>query len=415
MGYQHCLKLSFLFLFITGHLLGQSLDHQIAVQEKIYNREKLRLEDLRFEKIKNQLLAVGLPTVIDDSLRKYNDTVFHKGFILSYNEKHEQANWVTHMILPQIFEFCTERTDDFRPDTTIKSRSATYELYSGLKSNKMDRGHLAPAADLRWSERAVSNSFYYSNITPQKSDLNQGRWADLEMLLRTYCRYYNTSLIVVSGPVLRDFRSKAITKLDNLADGVSVPDRFYKVALDLKRNRGIAFVMDQNTGKKIAFADLALSIDAVESITGLDFFPEIVDSVEHKIEFNPNLEFWDVFENLNDADPYPVEKLPEGALNTIELKKQATSLQNKVVTVYGKVISTSMDDEKGYVNLSMDKKTSPIYVRIEKENLWKFDQPHVEMRAQTISATGTFSKKQFGKSTYYYVTVSNSEEIIILR
>ena len=64
----------------------------------------------------------------------------------------------------------------------------------------MTGGHLAPAGDMKWSKKAMSESFLLSNITPQHPDFNRGIWLDLEELSRKWALYYG-SLLIAAGPL----------------------------------------------------------------------------------------------------------------------------------------------------------------------------------------------------------------------
>ena len=64
---------------------------------------------------------------------------------------------------------------------------------------------------------------------------------------------------------------------------MSVPEKFYKVILDLDEQKGIGFIMP-NEDIEDSFKNYAVSIDKVEEVTGLDFFPSLDDDLEEKIE-----------------------------------------------------------------------------------------------------------------------------------
>ena len=402
---------SFTLLFSLS-IFAQSKSSQLIQQEKKYLKEKEKLEDLRFDWIKSELKKIGLPKTKDSKLKSNIEQVRHNAFILEYNETHEQANWVIHMILPQIFEICAERTEDFREDLTVKSKSATAVEYSGLSKNKTDRGHLAPAADLRWSTRAVSSSFYYSNMSPQASKLNQGRWADLEKFMRAYVQFYGDSpIVIVSGPVLKDLNTGKINTLNNIPNGVSIPKRYFKIAFDIKRERAIGFVMDQKTSKTKSWKSLIKSVDEIEEMTGIDFFSTLRTKKEDAIEKQKDLEIWDVFAKLKDTKPIAVSKLPKGVLNTSQLWSKAATLKGKSVKVMGKVIKSTLDS-KGGVNLLLDNNKKPIRVRIKKEHLDKFmENLDSEFRGETIKVSGTADMSKFGKNIFVYVDIDDLKDI----
>ncbi|MFC1586208.1 DNA/RNA non-specific endonuclease [Fibrobacterota bacterium] len=122
------------------------------------------------------------------------------GYSLCYADDHEQAHWVYYLVSADRLGGDVQRTDDFREDPDVITGSAALEDYRG---SGYDRGHMCPAAVNKWSEQAMSESFFLSNISPQEPDFNQGVWLFLETRVRDWVTLFD-SLYVVTGPVLRD-------------------------------------------------------------------------------------------------------------------------------------------------------------------------------------------------------------------
>jgi len=215
-------------------------------------------------------------TVVDSS-----DVVFHKAYSLKYNEEHEQADWVRytltkeHLMMKQV-----ARKNNFKVDTLVKTGSAAPADY---KHSGYDRGHLAPAADMSWSKETMEESFYMSNMSPQLPSFNRGIWKRLEGKIRDWAKKYDT-LYVVTGPVLRD-SLKTIGK-----NKVSVPEYFYKALLVYTTNnkKAIGFILP-NAKSSTAIDSFAVSVDSVESVTGIDFFSTLPDPIENILESNKEL------------------------------------------------------------------------------------------------------------------------------
>jgi endonuclease G len=166
---------------------------------------------------------------VDEQIRRLT------GFDLSYNETHEQANWVMYILTREELEGSVERSDDFRQDKKIPTGSASLADY---RKSGYDRGHLAPAADMKWSEEAMSESFLMSNMSPQKPYFNRGIWKKLEEHVREIGRE-NDSVLVITGPVFKDI-------LDSIGENeVSVPGYYFKLLLDLSwpDNKAVAYLM----------------------------------------------------------------------------------------------------------------------------------------------------------------------------
>lgn len=216
------------------------------------------------------------------ALRPGEQVITHTAYSLSYNEEHEQANWVAYKLKgQQINSFNHARTDKFLEDPKVATGTAADADYKG---SGYDRGHLAPAEDMDWSGATMSESFYYSNISPQVPTFNRGVWRRLEELTRFWASYYD-SIFVVTGPVLKEGLPTT--------GSVSVPRYFYKVILEHNNNktRAIGFVLP-NKASSATLKSFAVSVDSVEQLTGLDFFPRLPDDVEHRIESDASIEDW---------------------------------------------------------------------------------------------------------------------------
>jgi len=212
-----------------------------------------------------------------------DDIISHTGYSLLYNEAHEQANWVAYELTKEETNKLYERTNKFMPDPLIKTGSAEDKDYQGYG---YDRGHLAPASDMGYSSITMSESFYYSNMSPQVPSFNRGIWKKLESLVRTWA-IENNNIYVVTGPIL----TKGLETIG--PDKVSVPKYFYKVILDYTEPgiKGIGFILP-NEGSKENLENFALSIDSVERATGIDFFNLLDNRQENEIEKTLCLSCW---------------------------------------------------------------------------------------------------------------------------
>ncbi len=229
-------------------------------------------------------------TAFDFAWPKYDmeeQIVEHEGFTLSYDEKYEQPIWVAYKLTKERLENkVAKRTDNFREDPNISSESATLNDY---KKSGYDRGHLAPAADFSYSKESMSSTFYLSNMSPQLPNFNRGIWKILEEQVRSWATQ-NNELFVVTGPI---FQGKPKDKIGR--NKVGVPTHYYKVILDIQppEVKGIGFILEH---KKYAdpksFFTYAVSIDKVEEMTGLDFFPNIPNNLEDEIEENLYVNRW---------------------------------------------------------------------------------------------------------------------------
>ena len=151
-----------------------------------------------------------------------------------------------------------------------------------------DRGHMCPAGDNKWSAVAMDESFLFTNICPQAPSLNRGDWNEMEQVCRKWAKQYG-NLYIVCGPIFYKGKTKTIG-----ANKVAVPNAFFKVVLCMKGEpKAIGFIYKNADGNRPK-GDYANSVDEVERITGIDFFPSLPDNIEKKVEAECNPDDWDL-------------------------------------------------------------------------------------------------------------------------
>ncbi|MDR3046911.1 MAG: DNA/RNA non-specific endonuclease [Bacteroidales bacterium] len=207
----------------------------------------------------------------------------HLGYTVSYNQDWKIANWVAYELTREEVEGITPRGRHFVPDPDVLEKSAIDDDY---RNSGWDRGHLAPAADMKWSVQAMNESFYFSNICPQNHNLNGGDWRILEEQVRNWASE-TRNLYVVCGPVV----SHNPPTIGN--NRVVIPTAFYKVLLKYELNTwsAIGFLFDNKSGHK-PLHTYAKSVEEIQKITQIDFFPELPDEIEQKIEKQFDWNLW---------------------------------------------------------------------------------------------------------------------------
>ncbi|MCS6980153.1 MAG: DNA/RNA non-specific endonuclease [Flavobacteriales bacterium] len=354
---------------------------EIRQQEARLKQLHQELEELRLQWIQYELRAPGLPVLRDSGY-----TVCHAAMVLNYNEKHEQANWVAHILVPEVATGVQSRTNNFRPDPKVPTGTATKEDYwrSGF-----DRGHLAPSADFRWSFKALDESFYYSNMAPQRKELNRERWSELEDHLRQYVIKTGRPLYVVTGGILKE-------GLPTIGPNqVSVPEYFYKVALDYTHPEkpGIAFIMPNSVCRK-SIMGYSFPIDSVEARTGIDFFPKFSAEEERKAEGRVLDSLWNSERLKQFKDPLTSPKLPRGAMNTLDARQSL----NQHATVCGTVAGKPHMARNGniYINLDKPYPDSDFTLVIFKKDIpsFSYDPLGVFQDDRSVCATGKVTEYQ---------------------
>ncbi len=214
--------------------------------------------------------------------------VKHTGYTVSFNTQWRIPNWVAYELTSEEVQGVEPRGNNFMPDPNIYDSPNSDEY----KNSGYDRGHMAPAADMKWSKQAMAESFYTSNICPQNKNLNKGDWKDLEEHVRSMATKYD-HIYIACGPIVSS-NPKTIGH-NKYIDRVAVPDAFYKVILRQKGNSwsAIGFMMPNQAGHR-PLKKYAMSVDDVEVVTDIDFFVALPDSIEEKIESTYNLKDWDL-------------------------------------------------------------------------------------------------------------------------
>ena len=218
--------------------------------------------------------------------KRTEQIIQHEGYTVSYNADYRIANWVAYVLTDkEARSDKTERQNKFVVDPLVKGASATNEDYT---RTGYDRGHLAPAGDMKWSEKAMRESFYLSNITPQKPGLNRGIWKELEEQIRLWARE-NGAVLIATGPVIPDEELNRLGK-----NRVGVPRQFYKVLCMVVNNQleGVGFLFENRDYGTTPLRQMMVPIDSVEQVTGIDFFPALPDDEERQMEATVHTDLW---------------------------------------------------------------------------------------------------------------------------
>jgi endonuclease G len=389
--------LTILFFFLSFIGFSQSIDEQINLlssKVEILDSQKVeiqfKIDELKLEKIRKDIAEIGIPKPMEGE-----EVISHLAYSLVYDENHEQAKWVVHIIAVDIVDGKASRSNNFREDPLIKTGSATEKDYF-LKTKKAgeknkyeydgfgyDRGHLAPSADFKWNKEALSESFYYSNMSPQLADFNRKKWAKLEGLMRAYVEENTQQIFIVTGPILND----SLPVIERGENQVSIPEYFYKIALDLTNKKAIGFIMP-NKEIKNPISSFAMSINDVEIATGIDFFYQLDDELEEQLESQANVKDWLPESQENDVTPIYQPSLPPGVFNTVQAKNFMGN--GKKVTVKGTVVN-ARETKNGHLFFNLDKNyPNQIFtVAIWKQNMVNFSyNPLVEWMNKKVTISG---------------------------
>ena len=245
----------------------------------------------------NHKKGVDSKYVVDEReivVARMNSAIIHRSILLhytaftvSYNPSTRQPDWVSYTLTAEEVE-ATKHTPKiprcFMPDPNLDLPQATNEDYSG---SGWVRGHMARRQDMKWSEQAVKESDYYTNICPQNKEMNNGVWHQIENIARKLAVRYD-SVQIVCGPI---FVSR--TPETTGPNRVQIPDSFFKAFLIKHQDayHTIAFICPNNSDS-VTVVGTARSVNTVETFTGYDFFGFLYDGVEETVEDEVEVGLW---------------------------------------------------------------------------------------------------------------------------
>ncbi len=228
----------------------------------------------------------------------------NQGFMLAYSELHKNPLWVTYHLEPITNKKYLKRPSHFRIDNRSIAR-VSHDDYTG---SGYDRGHMAPnyAISNLYGKTGQRDSFLMSNITPQTPNLNQKLWQRLEEVEANYFATWFKSVWVITGPIF-DKSPKT------LKSGVKIPSAFYKVyAMPAQSKQDtpkmLAFIMPQKVKGNERLDKFVVSVDEVETKTGLDFFHKLDDKLENSLEAKIDTKSWRLSEVANIPGRYAKSK-----------------------------------------------------------------------------------------------------------
>jgi endonuclease G len=210
------------------------------------------------------------------------EIVSHKYYTLSYVKDYKQSEWVFYLSVKSNLNDSVERDNQFRKDPLVNGKLANNGDY--MKTG-YDRGHLCPAADMSFSLQSMSESFYFSNISPQVPNFNRGVWSNLEEQVRDWVKEKD-SLYIVTGPIFLNVQGYIGQ------NRIAVPGYFYKIVYSPRDREMIGFVLPNKKGNSNNLSKYIYSVDYIEVITKIDFFHNIPDSLQRNIEDKVNLNYW---------------------------------------------------------------------------------------------------------------------------
>ena len=271
----------FIFIcFIFGMYSCREAPARGHSRKEYHEKKEIRRDNkiCRKQPISTNAIEIPVYKTSDNNL-----LLSRKRYTSLYNVHNKIPDWVAWQLKPQHLDGPYKRFGGYFEDTSVPSPRANDDDYRG---SKWSHGHMCPAGDNKWDEEAMRESNLLTNICPQNSSLNSGVWNRLEQSCRIWCQKYG-DLFIVCGPVLLNTEHETIG-----VNKVVVPEAFFKVILCLQGTpKAIGFVIRNNDGKKKR-DQFVNTVDEVERITGIDFFPALPDDIENEVEAKSDIGEW---------------------------------------------------------------------------------------------------------------------------
>ena len=215
---------------------------------------------------------------------KQDQIIKHQYYTIAYCPKYKEAVWVGYNLSLNMIKGKAKRPKTFSVDPLLIYPSAQNSDY--YKSG-YDKGHLCPAADMKFSQTAMNETFYLSNVSPQRADLNRDVWDKLEKLVRSWLSTIDSDLFIFTGTLF----DKTNTTIGD--DKIAVPYAFYKIIYDYKaaNQKMIAFIMPNKECNK-RLAKYVVPVDSIQKLTNIDFFPKVDLPLQTKLEAHSDTSQW---------------------------------------------------------------------------------------------------------------------------
>ena len=266
---------------ISKQLNEQKTVNEPQKQEVVVEQSPQQSNDISLDEAVISFQNLEIPAKLKDRSEKI---LKRSNYTVSYNRNWNLPNWVAWELNKDETRGKNNRNEEFTSDPDLpKDNQVESWDYSG---SGYDRGHMCPAGDNHFDAKAMNESFYMSNICPQDHELNKGKWNDLEIACRRWANRYG-ELYIVCGPIIDKRNGKRIGKEHE----VIVPEKFFKVVLitSTKPVRAIGYIFENNSSERPYKVH---TVDEIEKITGMDFFPNLPDNIEDMVESRYETSDW---------------------------------------------------------------------------------------------------------------------------
>ena len=216
-------------------------------------------------------------------------------YCLEYDLAKYHSRWVAFRFDGLTRAVNTQRNDAWADDPDLSSE---YRIGAGSFSGGV-RGHICASYDRRYSVEAEIQTYYMTNMTPMGFDFNGTYWTAFEGHVQNLGRSttFADTLYIVKGGTIYGDQTKGVART-SASKSIPIPKYYFIAMLRLKTGQysAMGFWVEHNDyGRSATSNDLrnaAVSIDYLESQTGIDFFHNLPDNIESKVEKSFSLAEW---------------------------------------------------------------------------------------------------------------------------
>ncbi|MBE0490519.1 MAG: DNA/RNA non-specific endonuclease [Halomonas sp.] len=229
--------------------------------------------------VRDQLVWMGVPEWQSLTPTSLHRVLRNEGFLVGWSDVRVNPLWVSYRLQAVEDPGAGPRPSFQRDWRTLWPIGTDHYAGSGY-----DRGHMAPnyAIAVVHGPEAQLDTFYMSNMSPQRPDLNRRLWQRLEEVVIDHFVPRFGEVQVITGPV---FPERFRDNLFNRVGLVEIPEAFYKIiAVTEGEPRVLAFLMPQEVRGDEPLDDYLVSVDEIEARTGLNFFPRLPEEVAEVLE-----------------------------------------------------------------------------------------------------------------------------------
>lgn len=305
-----------LIAFIIGQSNKESLDDGDSIEDIVNSTQEIQdsmvvgivspLNGPKDYSISEKINNVDLNVLIKD-FQTPHQLLTRISYTTSYNKQTKCPNWVSWHLTAEHTDGVFPRRGvpyfedgeasgigkvsrstskgDYFVDMEAESPRQEFEDWDRMPAG-MSHGHICPAGDNKWSKAAMNQSFLLTNMCPQDESLNGGGWKKLEEKCRDWAKMYG-DIYIVAGPIFYNGVKRSFGK-----NKIGIPDAFFKVVLCVNGSpKAIGFIYQNNSSRQ-SMKERVHSVDEVEEIVGMDFFNNLPDSIEDKVEAMTNFSAW---------------------------------------------------------------------------------------------------------------------------